>query len=380
MYTREAELAHISLRTARYLATVVQTDRVSVLWDALQLAREQGLALKELPPEAAEAARRYCDRKQQDEHLRVDYADLPGWLLLHRSGPHTAEEAEAAASWLPPRLREAAAAPGAVPTQVLVDEAQDLSPIQLALIRALLPPDGSGFFGIGDPDQAIYGFRGAGGQSESVFQRYWPSLQVLRLGISYRASQAVLDMAQRLLQGHGHCGSLTAAQSQAAFLHLFAASDEQAEARWIARRAVALLGATSHSLLDAAQQTDLDGTLSPGDIAVLVRLRAQIPPIRAALEHAGIPCAAPESAPFWQDPLCAAVLRFLAVRHINPLSVCHDSRLIDQLRHRLCGNASCKLDRLKHPRITFYFIYSRIIHCPAHIDKSFLLLCRPLRG
>lgn len=283
------------------------------LWDTLQLAREQGRALGELPPEAAEAARRYCDRKQQNEHLRVDYADLPGWLLLHRSGPHTAEEAEAAASWLPPRLREAAAAaPGAVPTQVLVDEAQDLSPIQLALIRALLPPDGNGFFGIGDPDQAIYGFRGARGQSESVFQRYWPSLQVLRLGISYRASQAVLDMAQRLLQGHGHCGSLTAAQPQAAFLHLFAASDEQAEARWIARRAVALLGATSHSLLDAAQQTDLDGTLSPGDIAVLVRLRTQIPPIRAALEHAGIPCAAPESAPFWQDPLCAAVLRDLS--------------------------------------------------------------------
>lgn len=282
------------------------------IWERLQLAREQGLPLEALPPAAAEAARRYLARKQQGDRLRAEYADLPGWLLLHRSGPHTREEAEAAASWLPPRLREAAGMPpGSVPTQILVDEAQDLSPIQLSLIRALLPPDGTGFFGIGDPDQAIYGFRGAGGQSEDDFRRFWPTLEVLRLGVSYRAGQPVLDMAQRLLQGHGHCGSLTAARPQAAFLHLFAASDDQAEARWIARRAVALLGATSHSLLDATRQTELDGTLSPGDIAVLVRLRAQIPPIRAALEQAGIPCAAPESAPFWQDPLCAAVLRDL---------------------------------------------------------------------
>ena len=282
------------------------------LWDVIQLEREQGRHLDALPRETREAASRYMASKERDHHLRVDYADLPAWLLLHRAAPHTAEAAEAAASWLPPRLREAARTTyDAVPAHVLVDEAQDLSPVQLSLIRALLPPNGDGFFGIGDPDQAIYGFRGAEGQNEKTFRQYWPALQVLRLGVSYRASQAVLDMAQNLLQGHGHCGSLTAAHPQAAFLHLFAAPDEQSEARWIARHAAALIGATSHSLLDASRQTALDAALSPGDIAVLVRLRAQIPPLRAALEHAGVPCAAPEEAPFWQDPLCAAVLRDL---------------------------------------------------------------------
>ena len=280
------------------------------LWDAIQLERELGRSPEELPSDVAEAARRYIACKQQGEHLRVDYADLPGWLLLRRAAPHAAQAAEAAAAWLPPRLQESArmAASEIAPAHVLVDEAQDLSPLQLSLIRALLPPDGNGFFGIGDPDQAIYGFRGAEGQSEEAFRRCWPSLQVLRLGVSYRASQEVLDMAQRLLQGRGHCGTLTAARPQQACLHIFSAQDDHAEARWIARRAVSLLGATSHSLLDAAPQGELDGTLSPGDIAVLVRLRAQIPPVRAALEQAGVPCAAPESEPFWQNPLCAAVL------------------------------------------------------------------------
>ena len=290
----------------------LSSDERRHLWDSLQIEREQGRSLETLPQQAAEAARRYRAYKQQDQHLRVDYADLPAWLLLHCAASHTAEAAEAAASWLPSRLREAArTASEALPAHVLVDEAQDLSPLQLSLIRTLLPPSGDGFFGIGDPDQAIYGFRGAEGQSERAFRQYWPTLQVLRLGISYRASQAVLDMAQHLLQGHGQCGSLTAARQQTAFLHLFAAPDEHSEARWISRRAAALIGATSHSLLDASQQTELDGALSPGDIAVLVRLRAQIAPVRAALEHAGIPCAAPEDAPFWQDPLCAAVLHDL---------------------------------------------------------------------
>ena len=81
-------------------------------------------------------------------------------------------------------------------------------PVQLRLIRALLPEDGNGFFGIGDPDQAIYGFRGASGQSEDSLRALWPSLRVCRLGQSYRASQGVLDMAQSLLQGRGHCGEL----------------------------------------------------------------------------------------------------------------------------------------------------------------------------
>lgn len=198
---------------------------------------------------------------------------------------------------------------------MLVDEVQDLSPVQLRLIRALLPEDGNGFFGIGDPDQAIYGFRGASGQSEESLRALWPSLRVCRLGQSYRASQGVLDMAQSLLQGRGHCGALQAMRREQARLHLFSAPDQQAEARWIAGRIRQLLGATAHTLMDQITQEDeLAGTLSPGDVAVLVRLKAQIPVIRRALEQEGIPCAAPAQEDCWQDPLCAAVLRLAIAR------------------------------------------------------------------
>lgn len=217
---------------------------------------------------------------------------------------------------------------------VLVDEVQDLSPVQLRLIRALLPEDGNGFFGIGDPDQAIYGFRGASGQSEDSLRALWPSLRVCRLGQSYRASQGVLDMAQSLLQGRGHCGALQAMRREQARLHLFSAPDQQAEARWIAGRIRQLLGATAHTLMDQiAQEDELAGTLSPGDVAVLVRLKAQIPVIRRALEQEGIPCAAPAQEDCWQDPLCAAVLRLAIARGQGeaPVPVSDDAESDDLL-------------------------------------------------
>ncbi|MDO5483835.1 MAG: DNA helicase, partial [Desulfovibrionaceae bacterium] len=125
-------------------------------------------------------------------------------------------------------------------------------------------------------------------------------------------------MAQNLLQGAGHCGPLQAARPAEALLRLFAAPDEQGEARWVAGRIQRLLGSTSHSLLDrSAIQADpadsaLDGLLTPGDIAVLVRLKAQVPPLLKALEQAGIPCAAPAHEDFRQDPVCGRLLQLIA--------------------------------------------------------------------
>ncbi|MBD5416886.1 MAG: UvrD-helicase domain-containing protein [Desulfovibrio sp.] len=255
--------------------------RARQLWDALALARERD----ETPAgEPAEAAARYAARKKAQGLL--DYGDLIDWLSEHAPGLR--------GRW----------------KHILVDEAQDLSPVQLAAVRGLLPGDGRGFFGIGDPDQAIYGFRGAAGQSAESLRGFWPGLRVLRLGQSYRASQKVLDTARALLADKGRCGPLTAARPLGAELRLFAAPDARAEARWVAQRTRALIGATSHSLLDAARPAPggLDGSLAPGDIAVLVRLKAQIPPLQAALEAAGVPCVAPAAEEFWRDELCGRFL------------------------------------------------------------------------
>ena len=274
----------------------LQTREARELWRQLSLARETRHTLHDSHPALEQAATRYAARKGERPNFRyVDYADLLDWWLDHMHD-------------LPREL---------LPQHVLVDEVQDLSPVQLDIVRSMLPPDGSGFFGIGDPDQAIYGFRGVSGQSEASLRSIWPDLSVFCLGRSFRSSQDVLNMAHCLLLHKGQCGPLTAALGLDAQLRLFSAPDQQGEQRWISRRIQALLGATSHTLLDQQQNSadahELDGTLAPGDIAVLVRLRAQIPPLKVALEQAGIPCSAPVEEAFWQDAACARLLALAAV-------------------------------------------------------------------
>ena len=80
----------------------------------------------------------------------------------HHEAPHKGHAVPRQMSLLGMVAATAAPAPVPAPSRrasalpwrhVLVDEVQDLSPVQLRLIRALLPEDGNGFFGIGDPDR-----------------------------------------------------------------------------------------------------------------------------------------------------------------------------------------------------------------------------------
>ncbi len=136
---------------------------------------------------------------------------------------------------------------------------------------------------------------------ERLAQR-WPGLQVVSLGENYRSGQGILDAAGTLLPVHPR---LKALQGRGCDLELVEAPDARHEASLIAARIGKLIGGTSLTLMDAAAGP----SLAPGDVAVLVRFRALIPPLKAALELAGLPCSAPEAEVFWEEPRVAAILR-----------------------------------------------------------------------
>lgn len=254
-------------------------DKKSVarLWDEIAIAAEN---CGPLADEAQKALEKYAvAKKAASDFEYLDYNDLLRWLLLNIENFRGRFQ------------------------HLLVDEIQDFSTLQLEIVRRLLPENGLGFFGIGDPDQAIYGFRGAIGQSRRSLEKFWPNLQVFQLGKSFRSGQRILDLARRALGGKGQCGDLSAAFSMPTSLHLFSANDSESEAGWIAQKISFLLGATSHTLLDEADKPDT--ALAPSDIAILVRLKAQMPLLEKTLQHAGIPCQVPSVEEFWNDGACA---------------------------------------------------------------------------
>ena len=122
-----------------------------------------------------------------------------------------------------------------------------------------------GFFAIGDPDQSIYGFRGAAGNIAQKFKTYWPDLIEITLEDNYRSAQAVLDASASILENPP---KLIAHKNYESDMHLFFRSGRCfAKRRGLLTGLKHLLGATSHSLGDSFGH----GTLSPGDIAILVR-------------------------------------------------------------------------------------------------------------
>ena len=174
---------------------------------------------------------------------------------------------------------------------ISVDEYQDIDAAQFELLR-LLAGDGSGLTAIGDPDQAIYGFRGADVGFFLRFAAHYPGATTLHLSRNYRATQAIVTGA---LQAIGPATlvpgrELRAVRPRGAPITFHEAADEQAEAAWIAAAIDGLLGGSSFHSLDSgrADGYGLDG-IDLSDVAILYRTDAQAGPLGQALTRAGLP-------------------------------------------------------------------------------------------
>ncbi len=82
---------------------------------------------------------------------------------------------------------------------VCVDEAQDTSKIQHAILR-LLASKSRNIFMVGDEDQSIYGFRAAWPQALLEFERVWPGAKVLMMETNYRSTKSIVEAADAFIQ------------------------------------------------------------------------------------------------------------------------------------------------------------------------------------
>jgi DNA helicase-2/ATP-dependent DNA helicase PcrA len=199
--------------------------------------------------------------------------------------------------------------------RIFVDEYQDTNPLQVALLKSLVgavpepePPETKPsvenqsplphalrrepcaplLCAIGDPNQAIYGFRGADVQNFHRFTEDFPGAAKISLEENYRSTQTILDGAAALterresLKGHGQEGDL---------IRLAACRTGAEEAEMVVEQVEKLIGGTSYFSLDSGRvSSHEDGeNLSFGDIAVLFRLNAQGDAFEEAFSRAGIP-------------------------------------------------------------------------------------------
>lgn len=81
---------------------------------------------------------------------------------------------------------------------ILVDEYQDTNHAQYVLINSLAQRD-KNLFAIGDPDQAIYGWRHADFRNILNFEEDYPKATVIKLEQNYRSTQNILNAAHEII-------------------------------------------------------------------------------------------------------------------------------------------------------------------------------------
>ncbi|HEX6968875.1 MAG TPA: UvrD-helicase domain-containing protein [Micromonosporaceae bacterium] len=175
---------------------------------------------------------------------------------------------------------------------IFVDEYQDIDATQYELLRLLSPPNGN-LYAIGDPDQAIYSFRGADVGYFLRFSQDFTDARVVRLTRNYRSSAPILAAATQAISPsslvRGRRLEPARLDPEAPLVGRYAAASAADEADFVVRTIDALVGGLSHRSLDSGRADGRASTVSFSDIAVLYRTDAQAGPVLEALTRAGVP-------------------------------------------------------------------------------------------
>ena len=125
-------------------------------------------------------------------------------------------------------------------SHVLVDEYQDVNPLQVDLVR-LLAPAGRGLTVVGDEGQAVYGFRGSEPDDLRKLVASYPEARAIRLDRNFRSSQQILDLANRIRPDQGDDGHLELVADRAGGTRptLLRCYDAASEARAVVERVLA---------------------------------------------------------------------------------------------------------------------------------------------
>ncbi|MBK8100941.1 MAG: UvrD-helicase domain-containing protein [Planctomycetes bacterium] len=211
---------------------------------------------------------------------------------------------------------------------VLVDEFQDTNRVQYDLLRQLSPPDGN-LCVVGDPDQSIYGFRGAEIRNILDFENDFPTTTVVRLEQNYRSSANILHAAENVIANNRlrKDKRLRTDNDAGEPLIRFRAGGPAEEADAIAGRIKKL----------AAAGTALD------QIAVFYRAHWLSRAIEQSMKDAGLPYVIVGGLTFFERREIKDLLAYLRVL-VNPLDDVSMERIIN-VPPRGFGKAS--LDKLK---------------------------------
>jgi superfamily I DNA/RNA helicase/RecB family exonuclease len=309
---RELLVGSRDMGTVRWPETLIPAIRTRGLAHEMQAlfaqARAHGWDPVDLVEAGRSAGRPEWEAAGQvfDEYLEVldaqgfvDYAEL-----IHRAGLIAADPAHHS------ELRDRFQC-------VVVDEYQDTDPAQVNLLRALAG-GGRDVIAVGDPDQSIYGFRGADVRALLRFPRDFPTASgapapVIALDATRRFGLAIYDVSRRVVDRLAIPGSVDRATYER-FRRPRVVDPPYGDGR-VEVQTFTTPTAEAERIADLLRRAHLDEGVPWSQMAVLVRSGVRsIPRLRRALAAADVPAeVAGDELPLGSEPAVQVLISALRV-------------------------------------------------------------------
>jgi len=180
---------------------------------------------------------------------------------------------------------------------IMVDEYQDTNLAQYAIVRAL-SVDHPNLAVTGDPDQSVYGWRGADLNNILDFEKDYPAVKTVRLEQNYRSTPEILRVADQLIRHNRRRKqkNLFTDNPTGEAVTLRQYEDGYKEADGIA---------------DEIANQMIAGNAEPRDFAIMCRMNALTRSIEHALRNRGIPYQIVNGLEFYQRKEIKDLLAYL---------------------------------------------------------------------
>ena len=227
-------------------------------------------------------------------------------------------------------LRNLSADPGVVEEiaekdiHVVVDEVQDINPIQRDIIFSLLGEKGT-LTAVGDHRQSIYGFRGA---KVSILNDLWETFnkdaesEIVNLLENFRSTPRIIDIANDWAETINPSSSMetpamkhgrrSRTDIDSSHVSLIRFSEREDEAEWIAS-AIDVLVPSSKEGAEHDESDEAYRGIARSDIAILVRGSKYINIYKRALEKRGISCVVKAGPDLFSQPEVLLLISAFAI-------------------------------------------------------------------
>lgn len=157
---------------------------------------------------------------------------------------------------------------------ILVDEFQDISPVQYKIVRMMAEPENNLFI-VGDDDQSIYRFRGAEPSIMLGFEHDYPDAKRILLSNNYRSKKEIVTFAKNVINHNKQRfkKDITAAKGPGGSVFYYRAEDPVKEYTQVTKNII----------------RELKSGTDPNEIAILFRTEMLIQSLASELTRAQIP-------------------------------------------------------------------------------------------